>query len=190
MSITIQYGDKSEEVFMEALGSSGGGSDGVGIRSVEQTTTSTDDGGVNIITVTKTDNTSSTFSVKNGSKGDKGDPGDGVYSEQETVIGKWIDGKPIYRRVFPFTFVGNNMQIGNTAQSYLNLDSIVRIQGMMKKRNGLETYYLPFYYNDQLNVNVFYSNIGINLSTSSNDSVMIGGTGTIIFEYTKTTDVV
>lgn len=190
MSITIQYGNKSEEVFMEALGSSGGGSDGVGIRSVEQTTTSTDDGGINIITVTKTDNTSSTFSVKNGSKGDKGDPGEGIYSEEETVIGKWIDGKPIYRRVFPFTFVVNNMQIGNTSQSYLNLDSIVRIQGIMKNKTGSQTYPLPVYYNDRLHIHASYSAAGILLSTSSDDSVMIGGTGTIIFEYTKTTDVV
>ena len=47
----------------------------VGIKSVEQTTTSTVDGGINVITVTKTDGTSSTFTVKNGSKGSTGAPG-------------------------------------------------------------------------------------------------------------------
>lgn len=51
------------------------GSDGVGIQSVVQTTTSTEDGGSNIITVTKTDGTSSTFAVKNGSKGSTGATG-------------------------------------------------------------------------------------------------------------------
>ena len=51
------------------------GADGVGIASVEQTTTSTADNGVNVITVTKTDGTSSTFSVRNGSKGSQGDDG-------------------------------------------------------------------------------------------------------------------
>lgn len=60
-------------------GTSGGGStsgkDGVGIQSVEQTTTSTEDGGTNIVTVTKTDGTSSTFQVKNGSKGSTGQAG-------------------------------------------------------------------------------------------------------------------
>lgn len=65
-------------------GTGGGGTpgaDGVGIASVEQTTTSTADNGVNVITVTKTDGTSSTFNVRNGSKGSpgekgsKGDPG-------------------------------------------------------------------------------------------------------------------
>lgn len=60
-------------------GTSGGGGtsskDGVGIQSVEQTTTSTEDGGTNIVTVTKTDGTSSTFQVKNGSKGSTGPKG-------------------------------------------------------------------------------------------------------------------
>ncbi len=51
------------------------GADGIGIQSVEQTSTSTEDGGSNIITVTKTDGTSSTFTVKNGSKGSTGKTG-------------------------------------------------------------------------------------------------------------------
>ena len=50
--------------------------DCVSITSVKQTTTSTADGGTNIITVTLSDGTTSTFSVKNGSKGSKGDKGD------------------------------------------------------------------------------------------------------------------
>lgn len=51
------------------------GADGIGIQSVEQTTTSTVDGGTNVITVTKTDGTSSTFTVRNGSKGSTGATG-------------------------------------------------------------------------------------------------------------------
>lgn len=61
-------------------GSSGGtgsnGKDGVGILRVEQTTTSTEDGGTNIVTVTKTNGEKSTFQVRNGSKGSKGDKED------------------------------------------------------------------------------------------------------------------
>ena len=51
------------------------GADGIGIQSVEQTTTSTEDGGINVITVTKTDGTSSMFTVRNGSKGSTGATG-------------------------------------------------------------------------------------------------------------------
>lgn len=52
------------------------GSDGVGVSSVKQTTTSTADDGNNIITVTLSNGTTSTFTVQNGSKGSKGDKGD------------------------------------------------------------------------------------------------------------------
>jgi phage minor structural protein len=45
---------------------------GIGIKSVEQTITSTDDNGVNVIAVTLTDDTVSTFTVENGSKGSPG----------------------------------------------------------------------------------------------------------------------
>lgn len=61
------------------------GADGVGIQSVEQTVTSTEDVGTNVITVTKTDGTSSTFAVKNGSKGDPGAPGNDGHSPVVTA---------------------------------------------------------------------------------------------------------
>lgn len=48
------------------------GADGVGITSVVQTTTSHDDDGTNIITVTLSNGKSSTFQIKNGSKGSSG----------------------------------------------------------------------------------------------------------------------
>ena len=52
------------------------GEDGVGIASVAQTTTSSADGGSNVVTVTLSDGKTSTFSVKNGSKGSQGEKGD------------------------------------------------------------------------------------------------------------------
>lgn len=51
------------------------GQDGIGIQSVEQTTTSTEDGGTNVVTATKTDGTTSTFYVRNGSQGSTGPAG-------------------------------------------------------------------------------------------------------------------
>jgi hypothetical protein len=55
---------------------SGTGTPGVGIASIQQTTKSTEDDGVNVITVTLTDGNTATFEVENGSKGSKGDRGD------------------------------------------------------------------------------------------------------------------
>lgn len=61
------------------------GTNGVGIDSVTQTTTSYDDDGNNVITVTLTNGTKSTFKVQNGSKGSPGANGkDGVNGKDGT----------------------------------------------------------------------------------------------------------
>lgn len=65
ISITDKDGTKSFQIL--------NGDDGVGIASVQQTTTATADGGNNVITVTLTNGQKATFNVKNGQKG-----GDGV----------------------------------------------------------------------------------------------------------------
>ena len=80
------------------------GNDGVGIKSVVQTTTSSDDGGSNVVTVTKTDGTTSTFIVKNGSKGSQGDPGKTPVkgtdyftpADKEELVSALIDALPVY----------------------------------------------------------------------------------------------
>ena len=48
----------------------------VGITSIKQTTTSTADGGNNVITATLDNGTTETFNIKNGSKGSTGSKGD------------------------------------------------------------------------------------------------------------------
>lgn len=53
-------------------GGGGTGENGVGIKKIEQTTTSTEDNGENIITITLTNGEKYTFSVYNGSKGSPG----------------------------------------------------------------------------------------------------------------------
>ena len=71
------------------------GQDGVGIQSVTQTTTSTEDGGTNILTVTKTDGTTSTFEVRNGNRGSTGPAGaDGKDGSQGPA---GADGKTAYQ---------------------------------------------------------------------------------------------
>ena len=73
---TGPQGPKGEKGDMGPAGPAGSdGVDGVGIQSVEQTTTSTEDGGTNVVTVTKTDGTTSTFYVRNGSQGSTGPAG-------------------------------------------------------------------------------------------------------------------
>ncbi len=81
--------DKSFNVRNGSKGSSGTngkdgtpgakGEDGTSITSVQQTTTSSSDGGTNVIKVTLSDGSSSTFQVKNGSKGSAGANGTNRY---------------------------------------------------------------------------------------------------------------
>lgn len=74
-SVNIK-GEKGEQGTQGLPGKDGtngtDGADGVGITSVVQTTTSHDDDGTNIITVTLSNGKSSTFQIKNGSKGSSG----------------------------------------------------------------------------------------------------------------------
>ncbi len=56
------------------------GAAGVSVVSVEQTTTSTADGGENVVTVTLSNGEKSTFKFKNGSKGSTGAAGNGIKS--------------------------------------------------------------------------------------------------------------
>ncbi len=67
------------------------GSDGVGIRSIVQTTTSPDDGGTNVVTVTLEDDRTSTFNIKNGSKGSTGAQGPAGQDGQDGQDGVGID---------------------------------------------------------------------------------------------------
>ena len=52
------------------------GKDGVSVDNVEQTTTSTESGGTNVITVTFSDGKKKSFNVWNGAQGEKGDTGE------------------------------------------------------------------------------------------------------------------
>lgn len=76
--VTMEYDEQSKMLVIDYSegndgdqtgNETGTGTPGVGIASVIQTTTSTEDGGVNVITVTKTDGSTSTFQVRNGSQG-------------------------------------------------------------------------------------------------------------------------
>ena len=66
---------------------------GAGIKSIEQTSTSSEDGGVNTITVTLTDGGTSIFEVRNGSKGSQGNPGE--KGDSGTTLYDDLEGSPI-----------------------------------------------------------------------------------------------
>lgn len=76
------------------------GTDGVGIRSIVQTTTSHEDDGTNVITVTLTNDNTSTFTVENGSKGSTGAQGPAGQNGQDGKDGVGIDDITVEQSTF------------------------------------------------------------------------------------------
>ena len=96
-----------------------------------------------------------------------------VYSTNETVVGKWIDGKPIYRKV---VILSSDEGITNTGKvishgiKYIDCPISCRALGLQGSTTDI------FWVNEQE-------------STSGSFYCAEGFEGkTFIFEYTKTTD--
>ena len=82
---------------------------GAGIKSIEQTSTSSEDGGVNTITVTLTDGGTSTFEVRNGSKGSQGNPGEKGESAAQPNWNQNDETAPDYVKNRPF-YTGDSVE--------------------------------------------------------------------------------
>ena len=84
-TFTVQNGSKGSTGATGAQGPAGAdgakGDTGVGVESIEQTTTSHESGGTNIITATLTDGTTSEFYIKNGEAGGGGGGGTSNYND-------------------------------------------------------------------------------------------------------------
>ncbi len=101
-----------------------------------------------------------------------------IYSTSEVKTNKkWIDAKPIYRKVFISTW-------GNINVSELNIDTMIDTRGMVSYTNGWHP--LNAYANANFNSLVQYSTKEKNIQfygNGYNNSQII-----LILEYTKTTD--
>ena len=106
-----------------------------------------------------------------------------TYSIDETRIGTWIDGKPIYRKV-----VARNQTISNgttISTSGLSINEIIKIKSINKDSNNYY-FYDEYYDSSTSKINLHYrsSNNTIEAWAGSGNSF----TSTIWIEYTKTTD--
>lgn len=99
------------------------------------------------------------------------------YSTDEIVIGKWVNGKTIYRKAINFILNSQWQLIGNIP----NIQNVIHIYGS----SGIG-YTIP-YYRNSTNYVTFYigsnGNIMCDSGSSDNDRY-----GYCIIEYTKTTD--
>lgn len=112
-----------------------------------------------------------------------------IYSTDETVVGKWIDGRPVYEKTLIKQDSSTSIDL-----SSLNIDKVVRYDGFLQL--GYENYSLNWMhpspeYSSQYCSLVFYrtdtQTLQIRVGSAMNLSSTIYN---IIIRYTKTTDTV
>ena len=107
------------------------------------------------------------------------------YSTTEKIVGRWIDNKPIYRKVFSFTTpTGNNDYVINTG---LSMDKIIRVYGGTSSASGGIT---PIPTAIDFNGTIYATSFRV-----ANSNIYYRGNSAYgsqpafaIIEYTKTTD--
>ena len=108
---------------------------------------------------------------------------DSVYSTDEMIIGRWIDGKPLYRKVIQGNITSKNQSLFVVNA---NVETMISIRGY-DFSNGI--YYFPFNYTQDGSTQkaVFYKKDTDTIEFRSNSSGS-GEVFVVILEYTKTTD--
>ena len=104
-----------------------------------------------------------------------------IYSTDETIIGTWVNGKPLYRKIVKASVNQGNHEVYDVSD--MNLDEIINMRGTISQSVG-SFVPIPYYTNSSDFTIVFYpkSSNYIKVNTSTNGIV------NIILEYTKTTD--
>ena len=106
-----------------------------------------------------------------------------VYSTNELEIGKWIDGKPLYRKVISFGALPNNTT-KSMAHNISNLKRVVKLEGFAGSSQNLGGITLP--HATSTPVALFADNTNVNVKTN-NDATAYTEAYIYIY-YTKTTD--
>lgn len=115
-----------------------------------------------------------------------------VYSTDEMLCGKWIDGKPIYRKVIVGKLAkdsGNAVVFANVSD--LKIDKVIDLYGNFTDEvsNGQSTLQTSYNRTNGLfaAVNMFYGNETGNIFYHyfNNSGYYAGATANVIIEYTK-----
>ena len=107
------------------------------------------------------------------------------YSTTEMLTGgKWIDGKPIYRKCLTIT---NLIQESIISVASLGIDSLIRINGTFEDADN-KVVIGNVYYNIYKFVGIFYRKSDNVLKIERSTDLSGTNTTVIVLEYTKTTD--
>lgn len=120
-------------------------------------------------------------------------PAENVYSTEEQVVGRWIDGKPLYRKAIVTTLKSAQDGWQKIADAIPNLNILTHLSGCISRLDGVtqplslttgDTTAMGILYTKGNYTNLPFAGFGVCLRLSTFD----GGTIVIFVEYTKTTD--
>ena len=107
------------------------------------------------------------------------------YSTTEQVIGKWYNGKPLYRKIYEVASLPNNTAM-NIAYNISNLEDVVKISGLATNAAKTVFFPIPFYRTDDtLGIVMYGTGTNIVIATGT-DRIELSAY--IEVQYTKTTD--
>lgn len=107
------------------------------------------------------------------------------YSNDEQIVGEWIDGKPIYQKTIDCGALSNK-STKTVAHNIANIDKIVYIDGFTVEGNS--TFPLPYVHDldATLNINLAINKTNISILNRGRDCS--GFVAWVTIQYTKTTD--
>lgn len=109
------------------------------------------------------------------------------YSTEERMVGYWIDGKPIYRKVVSISLTAADFTYDI---SNLNVDIPINIRGYIVLNNNAHNSIPVNYASDNPNygVGTWFTKTAIRFVIGSN-YINLPYSGKVVLEYTKTTDI-
>jgi hypothetical protein len=113
--------------------------------------------------------------------------GNYAYSINEKVIGKWIDNKPIYRKVIEINALADNGIVSQN-HSITNLNHFTNVYGIAIRSSDNDTLPIPYTTSNSTNTGVITMYVNDTAITINATSDRSSYKAYVILEYTKTTD--
>ena len=104
-----------------------------------------------------------------------------IYSTDETIIGTWVNGKPLYRKIIKTSVKQGVQKIYDV--SNMNLDDIIRMNGSISQSEG-SIVHIPYGTSSNDFAVVYYPKSSNQIEVNTTRAGIVN----IILEYTKTTD--
>ena len=109
------------------------------------------------------------------------------YSTDEKIIGKWIDGKPIYQRTWQTTTPSNASAgvVISSASLGVQLSQVIKLDGYIDNGGHID---INWYYSSNRNVNSFYDRTQNSVFMVCSAAAEQNKTVYITLQYTKNSD--